>query len=174
MNTYKYYLEKNSYNPKSINTYQRSRIRFEKWCITNGTTPETIDYKTFLEYIKHLRKGALKPITLKTYVSNLKIYFDYLVAENHRRQNIIKDLNIKGVQKTIIKNFLELEELYYSYNEKQSTLLAKKRNKIIIGLLVYQGLNTRDLQLLEVENIQLYKGKSPYQAPRKAIPETSS
>lgn len=111
---------------------------------------------------------------MKTYVSNLKIYFDYLVAENHRRQNIIKDLNIKGVQKTIIKNFLELEELYYSYNEKQSTLLAKKRNKIIIGLLVYQGLNTRDLQLLEVENIQLYKGKSPYQAPRKAIPETSS
>lgn len=130
-----------------------------------------------MKYIEHLRKGdaqsnpkgKLKPRTLKTYIGNLKIYFDYLVEENHREQNIIKELNIKGVKKTIITNFLEfeeLEDLYYSYptNKGNSPFggrrgLARKRNKIILGLLVYQGLNTRDLQLLEVEHIQLYKGK---------------
>ncbi len=58
--------------------------------------------------------------------------------------------------------------MYYSYNEKQSTLLAKKRNKIIVGLLVYQGLNTRDLQLLEVENIELYKGKITIPGTKKS------
>ncbi len=85
-----------------------------------------------------------------------------MVEENYREQNIIKELNIKGVKKTIITNFLEfeeLEDLYYSYPTNKGKEIARKRNKIILGLLVYQGLNTRDLQLLEVENIQLYKGK---------------
>ena len=35
-------------------------------------------------------------------------------------------------------------------------------------LLVYQGLNTRDLQLLEVENVQLYKGKITIPGTRKS------
>lgn len=94
-----------------------------------------------------------------------------MVAENYRLQNIIKEVNIKGVQKTIIKNFLEfdeLEDLYYSYNDKQVNSLVKKRNKIIVGLLVYQGLNTRDLQLLEVEHVQLYKGKITIPGTKKS------
>jgi len=125
-----------------------------------------------------LRKPSIKAITLKSYVSNLKIYFDYLVWANYRTENIIKDLNIKGIKKSIISNFLsfeELEDLYYSYPIKKDTpylspkeALAHKRNKIIIGLLVYQGLNTRDLHLLEVEHIQLYKGKITIPGTRRS------
>ena len=124
-----------------------------------------------MKYIEHLRKGKLSARTLKTYVGNLKIYFDYLVEENCRQQNIIKELNIKGVKKTIITNYLEfeeLEDLYYSYSTNKGKEIAKKRNKIIIGLLVYQGLNTRDLQLLEVENVQLYKGKITIPGTKKS------
>lgn len=171
MKTYEHYLEKNGYNSKTILTYQRSVTRFNKWCNKYGTTAETIDYKVFLKYIEHLRKGKLKARTLKTYVGNLKIYFDYLVEENYRTQNIIKELNIKGVKKSIINNFLEfeeLEDLYYSYLTNKGKEIARKRNKIIIGLLVYQGLNTRDLQLLEVEHIQLYKGKITIPGTRKS------
>ena len=104
-------------------------------------------------------------------MGNLKIYFDYLVVENYRQQNIIKELNIKGVKKSIISNYLELEELedlYYSYPINKGKEIARKRNKVILGLLVYQGLNTRDLQLLEVENIQLYKGKITIPSTKKS------
>ena len=141
------------------------------WCKTYGTTAETIDYKTFLKYIEHLRKGNLKPRTLQKYIGNLKIYFDYLTNENHREQNIIKEINIKGVKRHIIHNILEfeeLEDLYYSYPTNKGKEIARKRNKIIIGLLVYQGLNTRDLQLLEVENIKLYKGKITVPGTKKS------
>lgn len=171
MKTYKHYLEKNGYNSKSIPTYLRSVTRFNKWCVIYGSTAENIDYKTFLKYIEHLKKGSIKPITLKTYIGNLKIYFDFLVEENYRTQNIIKELNIKGVKKSIISNFLdfeELEDLYYSYPINKGKEIARKRNKIIIGLLVYQGLNTRDLQLLEVEHIKLYKGKISIPGTKKS------
>ncbi|SEC57164.1 integrase/recombinase XerD [Tenacibaculum sp. MAR_2009_124] len=94
-----------------------------------------------------------------------------MVSEHYRLQNIIKDLHIKGVKKSIKKNFLEFEELediYYSYPISKGNELVRKRNKIIVGLLVYQGLNTRDLQLLEVEHIQLYKGKIAIPGTRKS------
>lgn len=104
----------------------------------------------------------MKPRTLKGYVSNLKVYFNYLVEENYRLENVIKNINIKGVKQTVIHNILtsdELEDLYYSYPIQNGNPLARKRNKIMLGLLVYQGLTTQDLQKLQVENIQLYKGK---------------
>lgn len=123
---------------------------------------ETIDYKTFLKYIEELRKRNLKPRTLRGYVSNLKIYFDYLVAVDIRQENSIQNIHIKGVKKEVIHNILsqdELEDLYQSYNTTKGNPLARKRNKILLGLLVYQGLTTQNLQQLQIENVQLYKGK---------------
>ena len=94
MNTYKTYLEKRGYTTKSIPTYLKTQNHFTKWCNSYGTTAETIDYKTFLKYIEELRKRNLKPRTLKTYVSNLKIYFNYLTEENYRLENIIQNINM--------------------------------------------------------------------------------
>ena len=159
---YKNYLEKNGYTTKSIPTYLKTQNQFTEWCNSYGTTAETIDYKTFLKYIEHLRERQLKPRTLKSYVSNLKIYFNYLTEENHRTENIIQNINIKGVKQEVIHNLLtqyELEDLYQSYNTETGNPLARKRNKIMLGLLIYQGLTTHNLQQLQVENVQLYKGK---------------
>lgn len=130
-----------------------------------------IDYKTFLKYIENLRKRNLKPRTLKGYVSNLKIYFNYLTEENYRIENIIQNINIKGVKQEVIHNILtsdELEDLYYSYRTEIGNPLARKRNKILLGLLVYQGLTTQNLQQLQVENIQLYKGKMDVLGTKKS------
>ncbi|MFK7002161.1 site-specific integrase [Flavobacterium oreochromis] len=126
-----------------------------------GTTKETIDYKTFLKYIEELKKTGIKTNTLQSYIGNLKIYFNYLQEENYRVDNPIETINIKGKVKTVLGHLLtvdELEDLYYSYETKDNDL-ARKRNKIIIGLLVYQGLHTKELQHLKEEHVELYKGK---------------
>ena len=85
-----------------------------------------------------------------------------MTEENYRQENSIQNINIKGVKKEVIHNLLsqdELEDLYQSYNVEIGNRLARKRNKIMLGLLIYQGLTTQNLQKLQVENIQLYKGK---------------
>jgi integrase/recombinase XerD len=126
-----------------------------------GTTQETIDYKTFLKYVEELKKTGIKVNTVQSYIGSLKIYFKYLQEENYRTDNPIENINIKGKVKTVLSNLLtadELEDLYYSYETKDNDL-TKKRNKIIIGLLVYQGLHTKELQHLKEEHVELYKGK---------------
>lgn len=163
---YKSYLQKENYTESTIKSYINAKSRFIEWCKRNHTTPDLIDYKTFLKYIKYLqRKGTTKK-TIKHKIGTLKIYFKYLQSENYRIDNPVENINIKGVKRTINYNVLEadeLEDLYYSYeteNIKDSYhKLTAKRNKIIVGLLVYQGLNTSELIKLETEDLQLYKGK---------------
>jgi site-specific recombinase XerD len=126
-----------------------------------GTTKEEIDYKTFLKYIEDLKKTGIKTNTLQSYIGNLKIYFNYLQEENYRADNPIQNINIKGRIKTVVSNVLtadELEDLYYSYETKNEDI-ARKRNKIMIGLLVYQGVKVNELEQLKEEHIELYKGK---------------
>jgi site-specific recombinase XerD len=126
-----------------------------------GTTKETIDYKTLLKYIESLKKTNIKIRSLQGYIGKLKIYFNYLQEENYRADNPIINTNIKGTIKTVLGTLLtsdELEDLYYSYQTKNNDL-ARKRNKVIIGLLVYQGLQSKEIPHLKEEHLELYKGK---------------
>ncbi len=77
-------------------------------------------------------------------------------------ENIIKNINIKGVKKEVVRGILspdELEDLYYSYQTEKGNPLARKRNKAMLGLLAYQGLTTSELQHMKEDNVQLYKGR---------------
>ena len=161
MNNFITYLEKNGYSTKTFPTFQRAIVRIDTWMIKFGTTRESIDYKTILKYIEQLKKTGIKTNTLQSYIGSLKVYFRYLQQENYRTDNPIENINIKGKVKTVLGQLLtaeELEDLYYSYETKEDDL-TRKRNKIIIGLLVYQGLHTTELQHLKEEHVELYKGK---------------
>jgi site-specific recombinase XerD len=161
MPNYQNYLEKKGYSIKTIQTYQHSRKKFELWTAGYGTTLETIDYKGFIVYLGTLNKSGISKKTIQSYIGNLKHYFDYLQQENYRSDNPIENLTIKGIPKTVLKNVLEfeeLEDLYYSYEAENGNDL-RKRNKIILGLLIYQGLKTAEIYRLELDNIDLNKGK---------------
>ena len=166
MNEYKRYLEKENYSKTTIESYVNGAEVFIKWCKRNHTSPESIDYQTLLKYIKYLQRKKTTKKTVKHRIGSLKIYFKYLLSEYYRIDNPIENINIKGVKRIINYNILEadeLEDLYYSFEtenikDKYHRLTAK-RNKIIVGLMVYQGLNTSELIRLELEDLQLYKGK---------------
>ena len=163
---YKRYLQKENYTKSTIKSYENGAETFIKWCKRNHTNPDLIDYKTILKFIKYLqRKGTTKK-TVKHKIGTIKIYFKYLLSENYRVDNPVENINIKGVKRIINYNSLEadeLEDLYYSFETENIKdayhKLTAKRNKIIVGLLVYQGLNTNELIHLELEDLQLYKGK---------------
>ncbi|MCF6347014.1 MAG: tyrosine-type recombinase/integrase [Flavobacteriaceae bacterium] len=166
MNEYKNYLQKENYSETTINSYTKGAKVFIKWCNRNHTTVELIDYKTILKFIKYLQRKNNTKKTIKHKIGTVKIYFKYLLSENYRSDNPIENINIKGVKRIINYNLLEadeLEDLYYSFEtdkyQEEYHKYTSKRNKVIVGLMVYQGLNTTELIHLELEDLQLYKGK---------------
>ena len=166
MKIYKEYLQEQGYSETTIIGNERQIKIFIKWCKRNHTSPTEIDYKTSLKFIKYLtRKGNSKK-TINHRLRSVKIYFDYLIDEACRRDNPIENTVIKGERRIINYDLLdadELEDLYYSFEtenikDKYHRLTAK-RAKVIIGLIVYQGLNTTDLGNLQIDHLQLSKGK---------------
>jgi site-specific recombinase XerD len=169
MNHYIHYLEKKGFSTKSIPTYLSPIRNLKTWSKQYGTTIETIDYKTFLLYLETLNKRLTKK-TIVGYIKSLHHYFKYLQEENYRSDNPIENLKIKGVPKTIVKNtldFEELENLYYSYQAENNSNI-RKRNKIILGLLIYQGLKSEDIFNLKLENVKLQKGQIEIPGTRKS------
>ena len=163
---YNDYLKAKGYTLATMLTKNRELNYFIRWCKKQATTPKHIDYNTCLKYIKHLtRKGNSKK-TINHKLSSIKTYFNYLVSEAYRTDNPIETTVVRGVKRTLTYNLLEpdeLEDLYYSFKTEklrnQFVSYRAKRNKVIVGLLVYQGLDTQDLKSLKTAHLQLEKGK---------------
>ncbi len=164
--SYQEYLQREVYSITTIASYLVQIEKFKIWCKKNHYNLTTIDYKALLKYTKSLtRKGNSKK-TVNHKLSTLKSYFNYLIKENHRSDNPAESIVIKGVKRRLYYNLLEaeeLEDLYYSFESNNVAdkyhKLCAKRNKVIVGLIVYQGLNTSSLIRLELEHIHVYKGK---------------
>lgn len=176
---YKRYLEKEKYSLTTIRSYIKQVENFTQWCKKNNRTVEEIDYKSILKYIKYLQEKRNTKKTVNHKIGTLKTYFKYLQSEYYRVDNPIENINIKGVKKIINYVVLEsdeLEDLYYSFETENIKdnyhRLTAKRNKIIVGLLVYQGLTTSELIQLELEDLQLYKGKIYIKSGRRSNART--
>jgi len=166
---YEQYLIENNYSKTTIEHYLKRTEEFTAWSKKYGIRATEIDYKTCLKYVKYLQQKKIQVQTINNHIVTLRNYFDYLIETNKRAESPIEDVSVKGTVKKVLHNLLdgdELEDLYYSFEtdsfnkySNYKARLSAKRNKIITGLIVYQGLNTTNLKSLLVEHLELYKGK---------------
>jgi len=173
--TFKTYLQKERHSDNSIERYLWRLKDYESWCKKRGVNGTFIDYKTLLKYIKYLQSKDWKAETVNNQIRGINYYFEYLVNENIRADNPAEDLKVKRERTKVLSNLLssdELEDLYYSFeteniNDFYFTATAK-RNKVIVGLIVYQALNSTTLAKLQIEHLELYKGKIYVPSTRKS------
>jgi integrase/recombinase XerD len=179
MKHYDQYLKEQDYAKTTIDSYLIAKSRFIEWCDSKGYEVESIDYKSCLEYAKKLqrtRNGKMpSKSTVRHQIGALKIYFNYLVDENYRGDNPMESMNIRGVKRTLNHNLLEfeeLEDLFYSYPTRNIELPSSPhvamRDKVITGMMVYQGLNATALKTLKMEHINLERGKIYVPSTRKS------
>ena len=155
MNDFKDYLISQGYTNSTAHTYVRDVQDYLTWLKVQRLKEEEVTYRDLLVYVKHLSKRELTQRTITYYINSIKKYYDYLQTP----ENPVKNIEIKGRQKRTVYDILtptELENLYANYQNQTS---AGKRNKVIIGLMVYQGLTTGDLARLEIAHIKLREGK---------------
>ncbi len=163
---YSTYLEKENYSLSSSKSYEYQARKFKQWLDKQGYNLTLFDYKKAMNYVAYLQERHSNIKTINSKLTATKNYFYYLIDNSQVAENPFKDIIIKGEKKKkLLHNLLsadELEDLYYSYETEgtqASIKLANKRNKVMIGLMVYQGLSTSDMKRLLVEHLKLYQGK---------------
>ena len=153
------YLKQRQLSPKSIDTYQRYQSVFNTWLKSEGLEAKETTYPDLLNFVKHCKERGLKPDYIMKLLGVVRHYFNFLKYTKQIKTNPANGLYIRGKQRRIPHDLLtpeQLEEMYNSFNQKG---LAGKRNKIMLGLMIYQGLNTQELELLEPEHLKLREGK---------------
>ena len=171
MNTQKQfrpYLQRKQFASSTIRTAENVVSMYLEWLETENLKAEEISYNDLLIYIKSCNRKGAKKRTIQHYINNLKHYYDHLVEEGQIQTNPTEEINIKGVKRKVLYHILEPHELHQLYNSYKDESLAGKRNKVMLGLLIYQGLKTEELAKLEVTDIKLREGKIEVSGGRKS------
>ncbi|GCC53716.1 integrase [Chryseotalea sanaruensis] len=118
-------------------------------------------YKDILHYLEKRRTEGRQAGTLHTYLAAIKAYYDWLKKSGRRKDHPCKHLRLKdkidhriSVQDLFTSTELELllEQPSREINKLPSIRL---RDKVIISLLIYQGLTTKNIVNLEVKDLNL-------------------
>jgi len=95
-------------------------------------------------------------------VSSRTINYDILTInhlyKSHEKESPLEELRLRGLRheaKNNPINYKSLEDLYEVYNESGAT---GKRNKVILGILIYQGIKRLELERMRLEDLDLENG----------------
>lgn len=135
--------------------YAKSTI---KYCLqVLNDTPEMGNYEELLKHLESLRR-RLKLSTINQRLVVLGHYGNYLKDQGILGHNFYKKVSMKPGQRELFNalDMKELEELHVNYPSITSHEL---RDKILLGLLIYQSVDVGTLKYLQKGDINLEKGE---------------
>lgn len=154
------YLKLRGYSFGTIKTFVSNTHYFLEWLTKQSMNPEEVRQADILSYMKHThKKESISQRTIQHRVIMLRHYFDHLVELKRLEHNPAAGIKVQGVKRKTLHRILEAPELNGLYNNYEVATHSEKRNKVILGLLVYQGLKSEDLFRLQVNDIKLREGK---------------
>lgn len=169
MKAFTEYMEIKGYAPDTRKAKIKSVEKYLKWLGHQSIDEMQAGYNDVMAYIKTLKQRGLSPTTQRTQLDGIRTYYEHLIALGETKENPCMDINIKGIKrKTLYHVFSaeELNELYKKYvayvesiTEGLGAHVVSRRNKVMLGLIIYQGLLCDELEALTVEHVNLREGK---------------
>lgn len=179
MTTYKNYLLSKGFSTATSESYNKSLLQYIVWTENNQIEAEQSTYNEVISYVQHLKNKSIKQRTIQLHINSLKHYFNWLIKRELRDNNPTLNINIKGIKRRKLYNIISksiLEKIYHDYKvenlKKEEDANIAKRNKIILGLMIYQGLGTLELNRLEVNDVKLREGKIYIKSSRRSNERT--
>jgi site-specific recombinase XerD len=155
MMSFSTYLQSLHHTQQSITSYE---FIIKRFLIDN---PNAKDFE-YLEVFNYIKKLVLNQSEKKSYLllqSGIKKYYNYLIKIGQRDTHPCASLFLKHKRNPIIhQDLFSNNELTLLLRKQERYNVLKLRNRIIISLLIYQGLTVSELLRLKIKNINLDNG----------------
>jgi integrase/recombinase XerD len=121
---------------------------------------ESLEHETLMQYIRYRKSQNVSPKTINLELKKISYYLEF-----KELLNIAEAIRVKGVQRRIPHDLFtkkQLNDIYNKFPESRNYWTHEdtlKRYHIILGLKIYQGLQEQELAKLELNHLQLDKGK---------------
>ena len=127
---------------------------FKTWMMGQGMTEQDLQYQDIMRYIDHCKSKGNKHATLIYKVRQIKYYLDY----RDITPNPCKGWQIKKRPFVLPPFILSQMQLVQLYNDYPQDSLLEKQDKVMLGLMVFQGIMGGDLQRLTIHDVNLEIG----------------
>jgi site-specific recombinase XerD len=158
MKTFREYLLQKGEAFNTVRMRENTIKQFTNWLKEQETDIESVDYTTVLNYVAFCKSKQNAVRTIRLNLKSLSHYFEYLIEINQIKSNPAKLVQLKGVTKTLPTKLLDSAELQTIYELQTTFGLVQKRNKVLLSLVVFQAVGSKELAQIEVTNLDLNKG----------------
>jgi integrase/recombinase XerD len=159
MDNFKDYLKEKQLAPGSVKIYCDGIKEFLEWIGKHHYTIENIRYADLMRYMKHSeRKGNNKARMQRKFLA-LRHYFNYMIKLKNVESNPARGVYVRGVPRRLPHNLVDYDELLKLYESYEVKSVRDQRDKVILGLLIFQGITIEELETIEEQHIFLREGK---------------
>ena len=176
------------YSPATVETTIKIVEYFRTWSVQEGITgPEEVSYSDAMAFMKWSSKHGASQKTIANYLSHVRKFYDFLISEELVKENPVSHIKVQGIKRKVYHAILtdeELQQLYQNYPTtieheagkivppQQQNILSRRRNKVIVSLLIYQGLRVEEVAALRLQDLQLREGKIIIHSQRRTAART--
>jgi integrase/recombinase XerD len=159
MTTFNEYLTSKKLSANTVHTYSKAIEKFTSWCEADGTDPEGFGYNDVLAFIQAMRDHGSTVKAVHGVLNVLRHYGRFLVADSKRTDNPAEGIFMQGVARKLPANLLDSEAMEALYKNYALQLHVDAGKKMMLGLLVFQGLRTEEIKRVQRKDLQLGEGK---------------
>jgi site-specific recombinase XerD len=176
------------YSSATVGTILRQATDFLAWVQQeNIPEPAEMSYNDVMAYVQSCQQRGVAQKTIAHYVIDIRKLFHFWIAEKLCQENPAAFVKLKGIKRHVYYTILSPQELQQLHREypvvipvptgknlppQERNELSRRRNKVIVGLLVNQGLRVEEIKALRVQNLQLRDGQITVQSQRRTAQRT--
>ena len=171
------------YSSATIGTVVRQTTDFLAWAQKEGfPDPGGLSYNDLLRYVQACQQRGVSQKVIAHYMIDVRKLYDFLISEDIAKDNPAAFIKLRGIKRRVYHHLLspqELERLYREYPieirqepgkiipPQERNLLSRRRNKVMVGLLINQGLRVEELRALCVQDLALREGNLTVHSQRR-------
>ncbi|NCI45790.1 tyrosine-type recombinase/integrase [Sediminibacterium soli] len=178
MNRFKEWLIIKGHSSSTVTATLKAVNYFMVWCEKeNISDVGEIRHTDMIAFVQSCNVRGVSRKTTAGYVLHIKKYFDFLQSEEEVTDNPCSHIKIKGIKRKVLYEVLSREEMEKLYNDYATEIviaktenmkspppqhlqvLARKRNKVMLGLLIYQAVRSEELNRLQLSDVKPREGK---------------
>jgi integrase/recombinase XerD len=147
------------YSPATIRAFINYISAFLFYLRERYLSETNVKRTDMYDYINRCKTAGDSSKLINRKVAAVRKHYSYLQKRGRVEKNPADGLYLRTRSRRIPTGMMSQEELQKLYESYQVTDLRTARNKVILSLLMSQGLSTDDLRRLEPADIYLREGK---------------
>ena len=159
LNDFENYLRNEGQRLNTTRGNSSSARVFLDWTIKEQINYLEVSYTDLLAYIDYHKERGNTKNTINGKLQGIKHFYNFLQQKELVQHNPAEELRIKNVIKRQPHDLLEWEDLEQLYKNYPTSSITGKRNKTILGMMIYQGLNSGEIAAIELKDVKLEEAK---------------